>query len=106
MKVEVLFGVRASSMEEANDLAESAIGEKSTGRENSNFGDYQIFGDHRAENVRVIQNEDMYDEMPCYEIAKAYKFVLLLEGAPLDSKYLAALEAHPENFVKLESKLY
>lgn len=106
MKILDLFGVRANTLDEANGLAERAVGEKSLACENSNYGDYYRFGDYRAECLKVIQNEDMYDGLPCHENGKEYKFIILLQEAPVDSNYLLALEKHPESFVKLESKTY
>jgi hypothetical protein len=106
MKMALIFGVRAMSLNDATLLAEKVIGQKFESRNNGDFGNYSQFGENRFEHLRIIQNEDMYDGEVLFTVAKNWTYVLLLEQAPIGSRYLAALEAHSEHFVKLEAKTY
>jgi hypothetical protein len=104
--LEVMYGVKAESLDEANALVEKVTGEKSIGCENSNHGDYYRFGSYLAENIEVIQNEDMYDGEPAFIEAEVWKFIVILVNSSPESKYLAALDSAPTTFVKVKSQTY
>jgi hypothetical protein len=102
----VIYGVKVETLDEANELVQNAVGEKSIGRENDCYGDYFRFGKFQAENIVVIFNEDMYDRQPIFLNAAGWKFVVMLEKSNPESRYLAALDSAPTTFVKLKSETY
>jgi hypothetical protein len=104
--LEVMYGVKANTLDEANALVQMVTGEISVGCESGNHGDYYRFGSYLAENIRVIQNEDMYDGETAVDGADDWKLVVILERSNPDSKYLAALDSAPTTFVKLKSETY
>jgi hypothetical protein len=102
----VIYGVKAESLDEVNDLVQKATGEISIGRENDCYGDYFRFGKFQGENIVVIFNEDMYDGEPVFLEAVGWKYVVILEESNPESQYFAALESAPTTFVKLKSETY
>lgn len=106
MRVEVTFGVKSSSLEEARRFVEHASGLPAEARESSDWGgDYYAFGARESERLRLFNNKDVYEDEPVRNFPE-WTILLLANFDDSASPILKALGDDREHFEKLEAHTF
>jgi hypothetical protein len=101
--MEVVFGVKLSSIEEAYVWVEQATGLVAQARENDAWGgNYYAFERHR-ERVLLVNNSDPIDGEPIRDFPN-WSIILCAEVAHATSPVLQRLENDSEHFERLSSE--
>lgn len=118
--IEVIYGVKSRSMDEAKTCIEAATGRNAVGRNGHHGGDYYSFEkegitdtvrDGEPEDLKIVNNVD-FDDID-YEDGglrepehPEYPFIVHLDATSERSPRYLGLEAQPTRFVKLRETPY
>ena len=102
--MEVVFGVKLSSIEEAYVWVERATGLVAEARENDAWGGgYYAFGEQDGERMLLVNNTDPIDGEPIRDFPN-WSVILCAEVTDAASPVLQNLESDSEHFERLSSK--
>lgn len=99
MRVEAVYGVQATDIEEARRFLDETLKAEGEPRENSNRGgDYFLYrGDPNAD-IYLMTNEEAETGEPLFEEAAEWKVVARIVGGNDDDPWLLAIKGSPERF--------
>lgn len=107
MAISVKYSVNAKDLEEARSWVEEVTGLEAEGRESSYWGgDYYSFDGSEGEEMKLINNVDIYDDEPIVGDSPDWRIALLFNGPRADSSVLQSLERDAKRFEKLSEKEY
>lgn len=107
MAISVKYSVKAQDLEEARAWVWETTGLEAEARESSYWGgDYYLFGTSAGEELKLINNVDIYDGEPVVGDLPDWKIALLFNGPDPASPVLQLLEKNADRFVKLSEAEY
>ncbi|WP_439542634.1 hypothetical protein [Hyphomicrobium sp.] len=107
MAISVKYSVKAQDLEEARSWVEKTTGLEAEPRESSYWGgDYYLFETSDGEELKLINNVDIYDDEPVIGDLPDWKIALLFNGPEAASSVLQLLGKNADRFEKVSETEY